>query len=418
MITPSFSLTATERVLPRLALDFTTASLDSRITFTRTGNTATRVNSSGYIESINANLPRFDYDPITLVCKGLLIEEARTNLLTNSQTFSGWTAANSSVAASLVLSPDNTSYLYFLTEAASAAVVHLLGLAVAATPSFAVSCFAKASTRNFITLAVNNGSSNNFVSATFDLSNGTVASSAGGSTAGTVVSTSIINYGNGIYRCVLVGSLTGAVNINIALTTTGTPTRDAFGRQTYAGDGTSGLYVWGAQFEAGAFPTSYIPTTTTALTRNADVATMTGTNFSDFWNNTQGAFSVFWTQYFLKTTGQPFVFSAQGSLRAPQTTNGTRYYGQTSGNSFALQNITTTTQNGVCVAYAANTAEVLSSKGASILTNSGSFTGAAPTQFAIGHDGSGTNQISGHFQKLLYWPQRLTNAEVQAFSKG
>jgi hypothetical protein len=47
MITPSFSLTATERVLPRLALDFTTASLDPRVTFTRSGATATRVNSSG-----------------------------------------------------------------------------------------------------------------------------------------------------------------------------------------------------------------------------------------------------------------------------------------------------------------------------------------------------------------------------------
>lgn len=47
MITPSFGLTATERVLPKLALDFTTALLDSRITFTRTTD-ATYVNSSGY----------------------------------------------------------------------------------------------------------------------------------------------------------------------------------------------------------------------------------------------------------------------------------------------------------------------------------------------------------------------------------
>jgi hypothetical protein len=54
MITPSFGLTATERVLPKLALDFTTASLDSRVTFTRTGATATRTNSSGYIEAVAA----------------------------------------------------------------------------------------------------------------------------------------------------------------------------------------------------------------------------------------------------------------------------------------------------------------------------------------------------------------------------
>ena len=75
MITPSFALTATERVLPRLALDFTTASLDPRVTFTRALNTATRINSSGLVETVNADTPRFDY---TLnpggACKGLLIE--------------------------------------------------------------------------------------------------------------------------------------------------------------------------------------------------------------------------------------------------------------------------------------------------------------------------------------------------------
>jgi hypothetical protein len=84
MITPSYSLTATERVLPKLALDFTTAALDPRVTFTRTGNTATVTNSSGVIVGVNADIPRFDFDPVTLVCRGLLIEETRTNALLNS----------------------------------------------------------------------------------------------------------------------------------------------------------------------------------------------------------------------------------------------------------------------------------------------------------------------------------------------
>ena len=77
MITPAFGLTATERVLPRLALDFTTASLDPRITFTRTtgaSNPATYIDSSGVITAATNNQPRFDYDPVTLVCQGLLIE--------------------------------------------------------------------------------------------------------------------------------------------------------------------------------------------------------------------------------------------------------------------------------------------------------------------------------------------------------
>ena len=110
MITPSYATTATERVLPRMALDFTTGVLDPRVTVTRALNTATRVNSSGYVEIVNANLPRFDYDPVTLTPKGLLIEEARTNLLTYSEQFdnAAWGKQGSSVSQNVQTSPDGS----------------------------------------------------------------------------------------------------------------------------------------------------------------------------------------------------------------------------------------------------------------------------------------------------------------------
>ena len=111
MITPSFGLTATERVLPKLALDFTTASLDNRITFTRAGNTATVINSSGLVTTINADLPRFDYTLNTGGdCKGLLIEEARTNLLLQSNDVSNaaYTVSNVTVVANSSAAPDGT----------------------------------------------------------------------------------------------------------------------------------------------------------------------------------------------------------------------------------------------------------------------------------------------------------------------
>jgi len=79
MLTPGYNLTATERVLPRLALDFTTAVLDPRVTVTRALNTATRINSNGLVEGVNANLPRFDYNFATNSYKGILIEETRAN---------------------------------------------------------------------------------------------------------------------------------------------------------------------------------------------------------------------------------------------------------------------------------------------------------------------------------------------------
>jgi hypothetical protein len=83
MITPAYGLTATERVLPSLAFNFTTGSVDPRITCVRAGD-STRTNSSGVIELVPANTSRIDYDPVTLACKGLLIEPGRTNSFLNS----------------------------------------------------------------------------------------------------------------------------------------------------------------------------------------------------------------------------------------------------------------------------------------------------------------------------------------------
>ena len=54
------------------------------------------------------------------------------------------------------------------------------------------------------------------------------------------------------------------------------------------GDGTSGIYVWGAQYEQGAHATSYIPTSGSTVTRADDFAVIKGTNFTDFYNQSEG----------------------------------------------------------------------------------------------------------------------------------
>ena len=111
MITPAYGMTATERVLPRLALDFTTASLDPRVTVTRALNTATVINSSGLVATVNANLPRFDYDPSTLACRGLLIEESRSNAILYSEDFSNgnWAKTGVTIGSNAVVAPDGNT---------------------------------------------------------------------------------------------------------------------------------------------------------------------------------------------------------------------------------------------------------------------------------------------------------------------
>ena len=115
MSTPSLGLASAQTVAPKLALNFATGSLDSRITFTRAtsaSNPATFVNSSGVLTSATNNQARFDYDPSTLACKGLLIEESRTNFVSgvdfvNPTSTTGWTLFGEA-AATLSVVTDTT----------------------------------------------------------------------------------------------------------------------------------------------------------------------------------------------------------------------------------------------------------------------------------------------------------------------
>jgi hypothetical protein len=405
MITPSFGLTATERVLPRLALDFTTASLDSRVTFTRSGNTASVVNSSGYVAPINADLPRFDYDPVTKICKGLLIEEARTNLALGSEAFNvlPWVLTRATIGSTTEITPANSANAEKLTLNTSVSTTHYVAQTIATTAvSVAFSIYAKAAELNGLYLWSQSISGGVF----FNLIAGTV----GGAQAG--ASGQIFDAGNGWYRCVLyVTASSGTTTFRVYLANNGL--------NTMVGDGASGVYIWGAQLETGAFATSYIPTEASQVTRTADVATMTGTNFSDWYS------------------------AGVGGLVArvlPSTVSGTRpalqFDDATANEVITLRGNTTNPElvivdGGASQAQidagtiAANTAYNLgaawNTDNCAAAVNGGAAvtdtTATIPTvtQARLGSDG--TNYLNGQIQTVRYWPQRIIDAEVQAFSK-
>lgn len=266
MLTSSFALTATERVLPKLALNFTTATLDSRVTFTRALATATRTNASGLIETVAADTPRFDYDPITLACKGLLVEETRTNICIQSGnvTSPSWGTTLIGIAtipiatANYAIAPDGTTtasrYVMQLNGSTSTADLCTVyqSIPVVGTTVYSLSVWMKTADGATKTVSVRDD------------------------TKGIVNTLAIVT---GTWQRFLftgTASSSGLMNFKIWLR---------------GGVGTSDsvdLLIWGAQLEVGAFATSYIPTTTTSLTRNADVAAITGTNFSDFWQAGKG----------------------------------------------------------------------------------------------------------------------------------
>jgi len=131
--------------MPTSTFNFTSAVLDPRITFTRALNTATCVNSSGYVASVVANTPRFDYDPVTKIIKGLLIEETRTNILAYSEQFNDvtWLKINTSISSNAAVAPDNVLSADRLTENTATALHYLANAATLSVQPYTLSIFAK-----------------------------------------------------------------------------------------------------------------------------------------------------------------------------------------------------------------------------------------------------------------------------------
>lgn len=303
------------------------------LTFTR-ASTATYIGSDGLLKTAAVDVPRFDYDPITLACKGLLIEGSRTNLLLNSATL-----ATQSVTT--------TAQSYTLTFYGTGSVA----LSGAYTGSLA-----------------GTGASDR-VKLTFTAAAGT-----------------------------------------LTLTVTGSVTQ--------------------AQLEAGAFPSSYIPTTTAAVTRAADVCLMTGTNFSRWFNPTEGTivaeFSLI-TNGLNSTGGNafPHVYDIDQTavnnsghilLASAGYGPGIRVGTESAGVPQTALTHAATLGTGAIMrhAYAYRTNDFAASlNGAAVQTDS---LGILPTpdRLSIGsQNANGGNALDGHIRRIPYWRRRLGNDRVQ-----
>jgi len=272
---------------PSLDLNFAAAKqLDPRITFIRT-SAGSFINSTGLVESAGSNVSRFTHDPVTLASLGLLIEESRTNLITNSEQINNaaWTHVGGSHTANQTTAPSGEVTADLFTENSAASTQHRLFQipTVAIGTTYTASIFVKraSGSRQFaLTLTTATAVARVY----FNLDTGTVGTVVAGS--GTITA-----YPNGWYRCTATGVADGLNGTTFLQLCNGTTS----GSETYTGDGTSGLYIWGAQLEAGAFATSYIQTTSASATRAADVVTITGTDFSSWFNQSKGTIIVNYT---------------------------------------------------------------------------------------------------------------------------
>ena len=412
MIIPSFGLTAPERVLPKLALDFTTAALDSRITFTRTtgaSNPATYVNSSGYVTAATNNQPRFDFDFSTGLCLGLLVEEARTNFYLNSQQMNLQTPIGITVATDVagVPAPDGTITADKLQEDASNGQHAASASFGGAIGDYSFSGFFKAAERTSIRLNMFSTTLN--AVAIFNLSTGTITLVSGGAT-----NAKITKLANGWFRCEMTANQPDVRTLGARFALISGETS-----HSYVGTPGYGAYAWGAQLEVGAFPTSYIPTTATALTRNADVAVMTGTNFSDWFNASEGSAVIQVLPSTISGT-RPAVEFDDNTVNEVIVLRGVaadpQLYVVDGGAAQATLDagsITANTAYKLGGAWKASSFAASVNGGGSVSQLSGTY--PTVTQARLGSDG--TNYLNGYLQNLRYWSQRVTNAETQAFSK-
>lgn len=254
--------------------DFLTPSLDPLLTFTRTG-VATRFNSSGVLVSAAVDEPRFNYNPATLALRGLLNEETRTNLALNSSAFEGgsYTREASTVTADQIAGPDGTNTADLFTASGGAGCSVYQYFAPVTNPAAYTSSFhVKKGNNTWVYIRMQSAA---LQTAYFNLDTGVV----GTVTAG-LSNVTITPLKDGWFR-VSATHTTAAADDYV-----GMGCADADGSPVCTAGKT--MYLWGMQFELGAFHTSYIPVAGTAVVRGHDMLSLVGTNFSNDWNPLEG----------------------------------------------------------------------------------------------------------------------------------
>ena len=233
---------------------------------------ATRVNKEGLIEVVGNNIPRIDYTDS--VDGALLLENISTNLVTYSEDFSQgvWNKTNCTIISNNSISPNGTQNADKLVEnniINSFSNRYSTSVSYTSGAKYTTSIFAKSDGRDLMIRSYN-GSSD--IDTIFDLSNGIVLSGNG----------EIKDYGNGWYRCS--HTITAQSTINTSFSASFVLVNNS--SISYQGDGTSGVYIWGAMLEANSVASSYIPTNGSTVQRSAE--TCNGSGNSEVFNDSQG----------------------------------------------------------------------------------------------------------------------------------
>ena len=343
--------------------------------------------------------PRFDYNPVTLAPRGLLIEEQRTNRTLQSEDFTAATWVATVVGTSTRV--NDGAPLGFtrglITATSATGGIRQIHTGLTSGQVYALSFYIQ-STATSVQIVFENGtaqfgSSHNV---TINPSNGTAGVLTG------FTSVSIQPFGPGYVYTLITAPAGGALAANIEW------------RITNSGNS---IWLGRPQFEAGAFATSYIPTVASQVTRTADVASMLGANFSNWYNQTEGTFVASGSSFGGAVSG---LYEASASGAAAQSISvrlGQRFSFAQNLNRFDFSYTTGNTINHAFAYSASNYGAAVG--GTNLTVNANGQPTSVPAganQLALGYLGSSTFQLNGYLRSLGYYPTRLTDAQLQAIT--
>jgi hypothetical protein len=360
--------------------------------------------------------PRFDYDPVTLLPRGLLIEEQRTNLLLRSEEFDNgaWGVGGLTVTANTTVAPSGVTAADTITGStgSNAVIFPAAGFSASAT-SYTASCYVKAGSAAWIVLSMWQGSGTSGVNVWFNAQTGAVGSN--NATAGyTFTSASSTAVGNGWYRITVTGTVPAAALFWSMRIVDGD---NAFVYTNTVGDT---MFIWGAQLEAGAFATSYIPTIASTVTRSADVATITGSLFSQWYRQDEGTFIAEAAQLAATGVNSRSLSANDGtvneSVQVSFLSTGNGGYGEVRDGGTAVVSIT---NGSFAVGSVAKMAFAVAVNNAALSVNAASPTAdtslTMPTvdRLSIGTHAGAASPLNGHIRSIRYVPVRAADFQLQ-----
>ena len=321
--------------------------------------------------------PRFDYDPVTLAPKGILIEEQRVNLLTYSNDFTNgvWAKVSATLTTGISDPAGGTS----ATTVTATALSAIQQAPTIATGTYSISVWIRRRTGT-----------------------GQVSLRCGDLTLIPITVTS-----SWVRYTATAVATTTTVRLAVILDVSGDE-----------------VDIWGAQLEAGAFATSYIPTVASQVTRTADICSIVAPNFAPWYNQSEGTFVV------SVLAGPTSLTDAQTALYVSDATainlinirrntaSNVASLLQTSGGSGAgLTPLSPVTSNSIyknATAYALNNAN--SATNGTLATLDTVVSTPVVDRLFIGINPAGPVSCNGHIRSVTYYPVRLSDAQLQALT--